>query len=103
MAPNPIWGTEKLPSNAPRVDAGELHASAATRRMEGPRAAPRLTEKDRLFWVFLSRVRTKWRHSLHVVRPETVVRWHGQGFRRYWAWKSRRRSGRPRSVRSSEI
>jgi hypothetical protein len=24
-----------------------------------------------------------------------VVRWHRQGFRRYWAWKSRRRSGRP--------
>jgi transposase InsO family protein len=23
------------------------------------------------------------------------VRWHRQGFRRYWAWKSRRRCGRP--------
>jgi Integrase core domain len=56
---------------------------------------PRLTEMDRIFWVFLSRVWTSWRHSLHVVRPETVVRWHRQGFRRYWAWKSRRRSGRP--------
>jgi putative transposase len=56
---------------------------------------PRLTEMDRLFWVFLARIWTKWRHSLHVVRPETVVRWHRQGFRRYWAWKSRRRSGRP--------
>jgi transposase InsO family protein len=30
-----------------------------------------------------------------VVRPETVVRWHRQGFRYYWAWKSRRRRGRP--------
>src|SRR5262249_28057620 len=30
-----------------------------------------------------------------VVRPETVVGWHRQGFRRYWAWKSRQRSGRP--------
>jgi hypothetical protein len=28
-------------------------------------------------------------------RPETVVGWHRQGFRRYLAWKSRRRSGRP--------
>jgi len=34
------------------------------------------------------------RHSLQVVRPETVVG-HRQGFKRYWAWKSRRRSGRP--------
>jgi putative transposase len=56
---------------------------------------PRLTEMDRLFWVFLSRVWATWRHSLHVVRPETVVRWHRQGFRRYWTWKSQRRSGRP--------
>jgi len=30
-----------------------------------------------------------------VVWPETVVRWHRQGFRRYWAWKSRHRWGRP--------
>ena len=56
---------------------------------------PRLTEMDRIFWVFLSKLWTSWRHSLLVVRPETVVGWHRQGFRRYWAWKSRRRSGRP--------
>src|SRR5881409_1873956 len=56
---------------------------------------PRLTVMDRIFWVVLSRLWTGWRYSLQVVRPETVVGWHRQGFRRYWAWKSRRRSGRP--------
>ena len=56
---------------------------------------PRLTEMDRVFWVLLSRLWTSWRHSLEVVRPETVVGWHRQGFTRYSAWKSRRRSGRP--------
>ena len=56
---------------------------------------PRLTEIDRIFWVLLSRLWTSWRHSLLVVRPQTVVGWHRQGFRRYWAGKSRRRSGRP--------
>ena len=56
---------------------------------------PRLTEADRIFWVLLSRLWTNWRHSLQLVRPETVVRWHRDGFRRYWAWKSRRRAGRP--------
>ena len=60
---------------------------------------PRLTEMDRVFWVLLSRLWTSWRHSLEVVRPETVVGWHRQGFTRYWAWKSRRRSGRPRLCR----
>src|SRR6266404_7572900 len=56
---------------------------------------PRLTATDRIFWVVLSRLWKNWRSSLQVVRPETVVRWHRQGFRRYWAWKSRRRPGRP--------
>ena len=58
-------------------------------------ARPRLRNADRLFWVLLSRMWGNWRHSLHLVQPETVVRWHRQGFRYYWCWKSRRR-GRPR-------
>jgi putative transposase len=56
---------------------------------------PPLRGTDRIFWVVLSRLWTNWRHSLQVVRPETVVGWRRQGFRRYWPWKSRRRSGRP--------
>jgi transposase InsO family protein len=59
------------------------------------RRRPRLTEMDRIFWVLLSRLWKSWRHSVHIVRPETVVRWHRPGFRLYWAWKSRRRWGRP--------
>jgi hypothetical protein len=50
---------------------------------------PRLTALDRIFWVVLSRFWKSWRSSLQIVRPETVMRWHRQGFRRYWAWKSR--------------
>src|SRR5262249_6555223 len=30
-----------------------------------------------------------------VIRPETLVRWHRAGFRRYWRWKSRSLGGRP--------
>src|SRR5438132_399345 len=56
---------------------------------------PQLTAMDRMFWVVLSRLWKSWRNSLQMVRPETVVAWHRQGFRRYWAWKSRRRRGRP--------
>ena len=29
------------------------------------------------------------------IRPETLVRWHRAGFRRYWRWKSRNLGGRP--------
>jgi Homeodomain-like domain len=30
-----------------------------------------------------------------VVRPETVIGWHRRGFRLFWTWKSRPRTGRP--------
>ena len=55
---------------------------------------PWLTDADRRFWVVLSRIRSGWRDYLHVVQPQTGERWHQQGFRYYWRWKSRRR-GRP--------
>ena len=56
---------------------------------------PRLHRRDRIFWVWLSRLWRGWRSSLLVVQPETVLRWHRQGFRLYWGWKSRRQCGRP--------
>src|SRR5260370_10874171 len=62
---------------------------------KGRQPRPRLTAMDRIFWVVLSRLWKSWRKSLQLVRPETVVGWPRQGFRRYWAWKSRRRRGRP--------
>jgi putative transposase len=34
-----------------------------------------------------------WRRALVVVQPATLLRWHRQGFRVFWRWKSRR--GRP--------
>src|SRR5215510_5897254 len=70
-----------------------LRQQLAVWKARQPRA--RLSVMDRVFWVLLSRLWRSWRHSLRVVRPETVVGWHRQGFRCYWAWKSRRRSGRP--------
>src|SRR4249920_2993298 len=32
---------------------------------------------------------------LIIVRPETVLAWHRKGFRLFWTWISRRKSGRP--------
>jgi len=58
---------------------------------------PRLRPRDRVFWVWLSRLWHDWRSTLVIVKPDTVVRWHRQGFRLYWRWKSKRgRPGRPR-------
>jgi putative transposase len=57
---------------------------------------PKLWIRDRVFWVWLSRLWSNWRSALAIVQPETVIKWHRQGFRLYWRWKSRaRKTGRP--------
>ncbi len=57
---------------------------------------PKLRRRDRIFWVWLSRLWKGWRSCLMIVRPDTVVRWHRQGFKLYWRWKSRTDNvGRP--------
>jgi len=48
-----------------------------------------------MFWAWLSSVWRGWRGALHVVKPETVIGWHRRGFRLFWTWKSRCRTGRP--------
>ena len=70
-----------------------LRQQVAVLKSRYPR--PGLTDTDRLFWVVLARFWADWREALHVVQPKTVVRWHRQGFRYYWHWKSRGR-GRPK-------
>jgi hypothetical protein len=58
---------------------------------------PRIGAVDRWFWLALRRCWSRWSEVLVFVKPETVVRWHRAGFRRYWTWLSRRsHSGRPR-------
>jgi transposase InsO family protein len=62
------------------------------------RAPPRLrlSGMDRAILVCLVRL---WPDlvgtTIQVVKPETVLRWHRAGFRAFWRWKSRRRTGRP--------
>src|SRR5882724_4831220 len=55
----------------------------------------RLTNNDRWFFVQLYRWFPSILPVVMIIRPETLVRWHRAGFRRYWRWKSRRRGGRP--------
>ena len=57
---------------------------------------PKLRRRDRIFWVWLSRLWPHWRSALAIVQPATVIKWHRQGFKLYWRWKSRLRTpGRP--------
>src|SRR5437016_4538633 len=54
-----------------------------------------LTNGDRLFLVMLYRWFPSILKAITIIRPETLVRWHRAGFRRYWRWKSRCPGGRP--------
>ena len=57
---------------------------------------PRATAADKLFWILFSRYVDGWGHLLHGLHPDTVIRWHRQGFRLYRRWKSRHTGpGRP--------
>ncbi len=65
--------------------------------LKAERSTQRLTKVDRLFWVVLRWLWSRWADALIIVKPETVVRWHQSGFKAYWRWKStNKRRGRPR-------
>src|SRR6476660_2280937 len=60
------------------------------------RGRVQLTNGDRLFLVTLYRWFPSVLRAITIIRPETLVRWHRAGFRRYWRWKSRSLGGRPK-------
>ena len=65
---------------------------------------PRLRWRDRAFWDLFTCIWADWRKVLYIVQPETVIRWHRQGFRYYWKWRSRARwPGRPRTPRETRV
>jgi transposase InsO family protein len=53
------------------------------------------TNGGRLFLIQLYRWFPSVLKAITIIRPETIVRWHRAGFRRYWRWKSRSFGGRP--------
>jgi putative transposase len=71
-----------------------LRQQLAVLKRSGKRLA--IKQKDRVFWVWLSRIWREWRESLVIVKPATVIGWHRKSFRLYWTKLSRRRyGGRP--------
>jgi transposase InsO family protein len=62
------------------------------------RSAPKrvqLRRSDKVIFVCLYRLFPSLVDAAVIFKPETLVRWHRSGFRRYRRWKSRRRAGRP--------
>jgi putative transposase len=64
---------------------------------------PKLIWVHKLFWVGIKRIWSQWKNCLVLVTPETVVRWHRAGFRRYWHWRSRHETSCGRRRISREL
>ena len=71
--------------------------------VKGRRPQTRFRIADKLFWVMLRRIWPRWKQALILVQPETIVRWHRAGFKRYWKWISRHRTGGGRRRVSREL
>jgi transposase InsO family protein len=56
---------------------------------------PKLRLWDRYLWMALKRAWPRWGDALMIFQPQTVIAWQRMGFRIFWRWKSRHRSGRP--------
>jgi hypothetical protein len=75
---------------------GELAVAVAEEREESKQVKQHADHGTAIvswlfFWVWLSRVWTKWRDTLVIVAPDTVLRWGRRRFREHWATLS----GRP--------
>ena len=55
-----------------------------------------LTPHDRRVLVLLAHRVRGWKDALHIVQPDTLVRWHRQGFKLYWRRKSKGTARPPR-------
>jgi putative transposase len=53
---------------------------------------PTYTKTDRMLLVLLARATRMWRQALLIVQPETLLKWHRQGFRLFWKQKSKAKS-----------
>jgi len=59
-----------------------LRQQVAVLKRKRPR--PPLNSTDRFFWTTLRKLWPGWSDVLVIVKPETVIKWHRQGFRLYW-------------------
>ena len=57
---------------------------------------PLLTDRDRFRLVLLARCTRFWKQALHIVQPDTLLRWHRELFRFYWRWKSKGKQNKPK-------
>jgi transposase InsO family protein len=88
--PNLVTGTL---ADLPRSRAELLVENALLRQqlivLRRRTKTPRLTGRERLSLLFLARWVPNWKQVLQIIQPDTLLRWHREGFRLFWKLKSR--------------
>src|SRR5256712_13396015 len=67
--------------------------AAAKSRLQRKRVM--FTGSQRLTIALLTWWTASWRATVTLVQPATVLRWHREGFRLLWRWRSRTRGRKP--------
>ncbi len=57
---------------------------------------PSITQHDRRVLVTLASKLREWKDVLHIVKPDTLTKWHRQGFQLFWRRKSQGQVRKPR-------
>ena len=88
--PNLVTGTL---ADLPRSRAELLAENALLRQqlivLRRNTKTPRLTWPERLALICLARWAPNWKQVLQIIQPDTLLRWHREGFRLFWKLKSR--------------
>jgi putative transposase len=89
----------------PRSSA-ELLAEKAPRRhprliLNRPVKRPKLNRRDRFWLLILASRVSNWKQVLLIIQPDTLLRWHCQGFRLFWKHRSRSKTNQPKLNRET--
>jgi len=53
---------------------------------------PKIEDSDRVIMLLLARLNSTWSQALHIIKPGTLLHWHGRLFKLIWRRKSRPKS-----------
>jgi putative transposase len=57
---------------------------------------PKFTPLDRLLLVSLASTLQSWKQALLIVKPDTLLHWHRQGYKLFWRFKSKAKKAKPK-------
>ncbi len=97
IAQSPVLGTvTDLARSKPELIAENLLLRQQLIVLKRSVKRPHVTRGDRAVFVLLASKVRSWKEALLIVKPETVLRWHRQGFQLFWKRKSRAISRDPK-------